>query len=113
MRLRQFARASTGRRALLARSWARRAEVEFANLSALRGLGREKEYVSRVDAFVAAHPDDPLAERALDELVAAARDERADLIAPLIACARARCTEGETVAALQDVFGTWREAASF
>ena len=57
--------------------------------------------------------DEAAAERALAELVAAARDDDADLIRPLIACARARCTEGETVAALQAVFGTWREAASF
>jgi methylmalonyl-CoA mutase N-terminal domain/subunit len=53
------------------------------------------------------------ARAAIDALVAAARDADADLIEPLVDCARARCTEGEVVEALRDVFGSWREAASF
>jgi methylmalonyl-CoA mutase N-terminal domain/subunit len=52
-------------------------------------------------------------EAALALLVAAARHEDADLMAPLIACARARCTEGEVTQALQDVFGAWRETPRF
>jgi len=32
---------------------------------------------------------------------------------PLIKCARAHATEGEIIAALQEVFGTYREAPRF
>ena len=49
---------------------------------------------------------------ALDALVAAA-DTDANLIEPLVDCARAGCTGGEVTVALQGVFGTWREAAAF
>jgi methylmalonyl-CoA mutase N-terminal domain/subunit len=37
----------------------------------------------------------------------------ANLMEPLIACARARCTEGEIVGALSSVFGTYRETPAF
>jgi methylmalonyl-CoA mutase N-terminal domain/subunit len=37
----------------------------------------------------------------------------ANLMEPLIACARARCTEGEIVGALASVFGTYRETPAF
>ncbi len=37
----------------------------------------------------------------------------ANLMEPLITCARARCTEGEIVGALASVFGTYRETAAF
>ncbi|MBN2112845.1 MAG: methylmalonyl-CoA mutase [Acidimicrobiia bacterium] len=47
-------------------------------------------------------------DRALEDLVAAARTE-ANLMEPLVAAARARATEGEIVAALQSVFGAYRE----
>ena len=57
--------------------------------------------------------DGRASEDAIARLVAAAADDDAALIEPLIACARAGCTEGEIVRALQGVFGTWREAASF
>jgi methylmalonyl-CoA mutase N-terminal domain/subunit len=53
------------------------------------------------------------ARTALRALTAAAEDDLAELIEPLIACARARCTEGEVVEALRGVFGPWREVASF
>jgi methylmalonyl-CoA mutase N-terminal domain/subunit len=36
-----------------------------------------------------------------------------NLMEPLIDCARARCTEGEIVAALASVFGTYRETPAF
>jgi methylmalonyl-CoA mutase N-terminal domain/subunit len=36
-----------------------------------------------------------------------------DLIEPIVACARARCTEGEIVAALGEVFGSYRETPRF
>ena len=51
-------------------------------------------------------------EGALGALVRAARDAEAELIAPLIVCARAGCTVGEVTRAMQGVFGTWREAPS-
>jgi methylmalonyl-CoA mutase, N-terminal domain len=50
---------------------------------------------------------------ALERLAAAAADQGADLMGPLIACARARCTEGEVTGALQEVFGAWRETPAF
>ena len=37
----------------------------------------------------------------------------ANLIEPLIVCARNRCTEGEIIGALADVFGTYRETPAF
>jgi (2R)-ethylmalonyl-CoA mutase len=37
----------------------------------------------------------------------------ANLMERLIACARARCTEGEIVGALASVFGTYRETSAF
>jgi len=50
---------------------------------------------------------------ALAVLAAAAADPAADLMEPLIGCARARCTEGEVTVALQSVFGAWRETPRF
>ena len=50
---------------------------------------------------------------ALASLVAAAQQPDADLMMPLIDCARARCTEGEVTEALQSVFGPWRETPAF
>jgi methylmalonyl-CoA mutase N-terminal domain/subunit len=49
----------------------------------------------------------------LVRLVAAAGNPGADLMDPLIGCARARCTEGEVTEALQSVFGPWRETPRF
>ena len=37
----------------------------------------------------------------------------ANLMAPIIECARARVSEGEMVAALQEVFGTYTEHPQF
>ncbi|MGZ8571516.1 MAG: acyl-CoA mutase large subunit family protein, partial [Actinomycetota bacterium] len=53
------------------------------------------------------------AEGALATLTVAARDPAADLMEPLLACARARCTGGEVTVALQSVFGRWRETPAF
>jgi methylmalonyl-CoA mutase N-terminal domain/subunit len=61
---------------------------------------------------VRASRDASAATEALDALVAAA-DTDANLIEPLVDCARAGCTGGEVTAALQGVFGIWREAAAF
>jgi methylmalonyl-CoA mutase N-terminal domain/subunit len=51
--------------------------------------------------------------RRLDELVAVARDERADLMPATIAAVKARCSMGEIVNALKVPFGTYRETAVF
>jgi isobutyryl-CoA mutase large subunit len=52
------------------------------------------------------------ADGALRDLLAAAGGE-GDLMAPIIACARARCTEGEIVGTLTEVFGSYRETPRF
>ena len=66
--LRQYAAARARLAPLRTRSWARRAEVEYAWLGVLRGGRRDAEYVASVDAFVTRYPGNPLVERALDEL---------------------------------------------
>jgi methylmalonyl-CoA mutase, N-terminal domain len=57
--------------------------------------------------------DGAACEAALAALVAACREPDADLMEPLIVCARARCTEGEVTRAMQSVFGVWREDPRF
>jgi methylmalonyl-CoA mutase N-terminal domain/subunit len=57
--------------------------------------------------------DEGASQAALRTLTAAASEVEADLMQPLIGCARARCTEGEVTKALQDVFGAWREDPRF
>jgi methylmalonyl-CoA mutase N-terminal domain/subunit len=52
-------------------------------------------------------------ERSLGRLKGAAADPRHNLMPPLIECARAHCTEGEMVKALQEVFGTYSESPIF
>jgi methylmalonyl-CoA mutase N-terminal domain/subunit len=64
-------------------------------------------------AITRSERDEGRAATALSALTDAARDDRADLIQPLIECARSRCTEGEIVAALREVFGWWREDPRF
>jgi methylmalonyl-CoA mutase N-terminal domain/subunit len=56
--------------------------------------------------------DGAAAEETLIALKEAATTD-ANLMEPLIACARARCTEGEIVGALASVFGTYRETPAF
>jgi len=56
--------------------------------------------------------DGAAASHALDALVAAAGTD-ANLMEPLVACARAWCTEGEIVGALRAVFGEYRETPRF
>jgi len=51
--------------------------------------------------------------RRLDELVATARDEGADLMPATVAAVKARCTMGEIVEALRVPFGTYRETPVF
>jgi methylmalonyl-CoA mutase, N-terminal domain len=56
--------------------------------------------------------DAAAAEAALAMLRAAA-DTDANLVEPLVTCARASCTEGEIVRALESVFGSYRESPRF
>jgi len=53
--------------------------------------------------------DGAAADGALADLKSAAADDDAELIGPLVECARARCTEGEIARALASVFGEYRE----
>jgi methylmalonyl-CoA mutase, N-terminal domain len=77
-------------------------------------IGAETERAQRAAvARTRAQRDAAAAERALEALTAAAIDPAADLMWPLIACARARCTGGEVTRALQGVFGAWREVPAF
>jgi methylmalonyl-CoA mutase N-terminal domain/subunit len=59
-----------------------------------------------------ARRDASAVEQSLTELKQAAATE-ANLMAPIIAAARARATEGEMIAALQEVFGTYTESPVF
>jgi methylmalonyl-CoA mutase, N-terminal domain len=56
--------------------------------------------------------DGPVADAALIALKDAATTD-ANLMEPILACARGRCTEGEIIRALADVFGTYRESPAF
>jgi methylmalonyl-CoA mutase, N-terminal domain len=67
----------------------------------------ERAQIERVRR-VRAERDPAAAERTLEALTEAARGD-VELIEPLVACARARCTEGEIVRALSVVFGDYRE----
>ena len=71
----------------------------------------ERKQVDRLQA-TRARRDAAEAERALAELKQAAAGE-ANLMPPIIAAARARATEGEMIAAMQEVFGTYTESPVF
>jgi methylmalonyl-CoA mutase N-terminal domain/subunit len=71
------------------------------------GEETERSQVERVRRL-RAERDGAAAERALVALTDAARGE-GELIEPLVACARARSTEGEIVRALSVVFGDYLE----
>jgi methylmalonyl-CoA mutase N-terminal domain/subunit len=71
----------------------------------------ERKQIERVRS-VRAGRDAGAVERALAELTEAAAADR-NLMEPLLDCARAHATEGEIVAALQEVFGTYRETPVF
>jgi methylmalonyl-CoA mutase N-terminal domain/subunit len=75
------------------------------------GEETERSQVERVRRTRAAR-DAGAADDALVALKEAATTD-ANLMEPLIACARARCTEGEIVAALSSVFGTYRETPAY
>jgi methylmalonyl-CoA mutase, N-terminal domain len=72
----------------------------------------ERKQIARVQA-VRGRRDASAVERALAELREAAADEDRNLMPNLLDCARVHATEGEIVEALQEVFGTYREAPVF
>jgi methylmalonyl-CoA mutase, N-terminal domain len=76
-------------------------------------IGEETER-AQVEAVrrTRAERDGPAAEEALLALKEAATAD-ANLMEPIVDCARARCTEGEIVGALASVFGTYRETPAF
>ncbi|MSO42198.1 MAG: methylmalonyl-CoA mutase [Solirubrobacterales bacterium] len=71
----------------------------------------ERKQVGRVEA-TKARRDSAEVERTLAELRAAAATD-ANLMPLIIDCARARVSEGEMIASLQQVFGTYSEAPIF
>jgi methylmalonyl-CoA mutase N-terminal domain/subunit len=71
----------------------------------------ERKQIGRVQA-VRARRETEAVETALDALREAAAGD-ANLMDPLLACARAHCTEGEIVESLQRVFGTYTESPVF
>jgi methylmalonyl-CoA mutase N-terminal domain/subunit len=71
----------------------------------------ERKQVGRVQAVRAARDGDAV-ESALTELRAAAATD-ANLMEPLLDCARVHCTEGEIIESLQRVFGTYTETPVF
>ena len=71
----------------------------------------ERDQVERVRA-VRARRDARAARAALDRLGELATTE-ANLVEPLVDCARALCTEGEIVGALREVFGEYTETPRF
>jgi methylmalonyl-CoA mutase, N-terminal domain len=71
----------------------------------------ERKQIDRVQA-VRSRRDGEEVEQALGALREAAAGDR-NLIEPLLDCARTHCTEGEIVAALQRVFGTYTETPVF
>jgi methylmalonyl-CoA mutase N-terminal domain/subunit len=71
----------------------------------------ERKQIDRLQGAKAQRSSEEV-ERALTDLRHAAAGER-NLVDPLIECARAHATEGEIVAALQDVFGSYVESPIF
>jgi methylmalonyl-CoA mutase N-terminal domain/subunit len=72
----------------------------------------ERKQIGRVQAL-RARRDGAAVERELARLKEAAAREEVNLMPLLLDCARAHATEGETVEALQSVFGTYRESPVF
>jgi methylmalonyl-CoA mutase N-terminal domain/subunit len=72
----------------------------------------ERKQIGRLRA-VRDRRDTLAVENTLARLKLAAADPGQNLMTPLIECARARCTEGEMIEALQEVFGTYSESPVF
>ena len=84
-------------------------DAEEAPIETLRiDPALERKQIDRVRAMRRARDGDAV-ERVLAQLREAAADEHHNLMPHLLDCARANATEGEIIAALQDVFGTYRE----
>jgi methylmalonyl-CoA mutase, N-terminal domain len=71
----------------------------------------ERKQAARLEA-TKAERDTVAVESALAELKAAAASDR-NLMEPILAASRARASEGEMVAAMQEVFGTYTEQPQF
>jgi methylmalonyl-CoA mutase, N-terminal domain len=74
--------------------------------------GLERKQVGRLQATRAAR-DGRAVERGLTELKEEAARPGRNLMLPMIECARVRCSEGEMIDALQQVFGSYRESPVF
>ncbi|MEX0993522.1 MAG: methylmalonyl-CoA mutase family protein [Solirubrobacterales bacterium] len=72
----------------------------------------ERKQVGRLQATRAARKGGEV-ETTLTQLKRAAADSSSNLMYPLIECARAHCSEGEMIEALQAVFGSYTEAPVF
>jgi methylmalonyl-CoA mutase, N-terminal domain len=72
----------------------------------------ERKQIGRLQATRAAR-DSRAVERGLAELKEEAARPGRNLMLPLIECARARCSEGEMIDSLQQVFGSYRESPVF
>ena len=72
----------------------------------------ERKQIGRVQA-VRARRDSTAVEAELGALKDAAARADANLMPPLLACARVHATEGEIISALQDVWGTYTETPVF
>jgi methylmalonyl-CoA mutase N-terminal domain/subunit len=71
----------------------------------------ERSSIERVRA-TRADRDQPAARSALERLTALAGTQE-NLMPSIVDCARARCTEGEIVGALREVFGEYTETPRF
>jgi methylmalonyl-CoA mutase, N-terminal domain len=74
--------------------------------------GLERKQIGRLEA-TRARRDASAVEQRLAELRQGAADPARNLMPLLIECARARCSEGEMIGALQQVFGSYRESPVF
>jgi methylmalonyl-CoA mutase, N-terminal domain len=74
--------------------------------------GIERKQIGRLQA-TRARRDAHAVERGLTELKEEAARPGRNLMFPLIECARLRCSEGEMIDALQEVFGSYRESPVF
>ena len=72
----------------------------------------EGQQIERVRAL-RARRDEAVAQSTLAALAAAAAQERANLMPPIIECARAYVTLGEICDTLREAWGTWRETPVF
>ena len=85
----------------------RRLELLEATAAQMRSETGARVSVARCDIR-----DGAAVESALAELKRAATTEE-NLMPPIIAAARARATEGEMIAAMQEIFGTYTESPVF